>query len=83
MFTATAVTTRAGALTIAGELKIASSRVPLEIPVKIEQGTDDTLRLDNRATVSRAAAGVGWNKLGMIRGDATLHAQLTLTRETS
>jgi hypothetical protein len=42
-----------------------------------------TLRLEGNATVSRKAAGVGWNKLGMIRGDAMLQAQLTLTRATA
>lgn len=80
VFDASAATTRAGAPTIIGELQVASSRVLLEIPVQIEHVAEDTLALEGKATVSRAAAGVAWNRLGMIRGDATLHAEITLTR---
>jgi mannose-6-phosphate isomerase-like protein (cupin superfamily) len=39
---------------------------------------DGALRLEGRTTVARQAVGLAWNKLGMIRGDTTLHAQLTL-----
>jgi polyisoprenoid-binding protein YceI len=80
MFTATAVTARDGGLTVTGELAIGSARVRLEIPVNVEQLADGVLRLEGRTTVSRQAAGVAWNKLGMIRGDAMLHAQLALKR---
>jgi polyisoprenoid-binding protein YceI len=65
--------------TITGELTIGSARVPLEIPVDVEP-TADTLRLEGSTTVSRKAAGLDWNRLGMIRGDAALHARLTLVR---
>lgn len=74
MFAATADTA-----TISGELTIGSARVPLEIPVDVEH-TADTLRLEGRASVSRKAAGLDWNMLGMIRGDAALHARLTFVR---
>ena len=74
MFTATAVTE-----TISGDLAIGSARVPLEIPVDVEH-TPDTLHLEGSTTVSRKAAGLEWNMLGMIRGDAALHARLTLVR---
>jgi polyisoprenoid-binding protein YceI len=78
VFAATAVTAREGGPTVEGELAIGSSRVRLEIPVKIERMADGALRLEGGTTVSRKAAGVAWNKLGMIRDDAMLHARLTL-----
>ena len=83
VFAATAVTARDGGLTVTGELAIGSSRVRLEIPVNAARMGDGTLRLEGRTTVSRKAAGLAWNKLGMIRGDAMLHAKLTLKRATS
>jgi hypothetical protein len=45
--------------------------------------TDGALRLEGQTAVSRTAAGLAWNALGMIRGDATLHADLTLEPATS
>jgi polyisoprenoid-binding protein YceI len=80
VFTATDVTPRASGLAVEGELVIGSSRVALEIPLEVEQLTDAALRIAGEAAVSRQAAGVDWNILGMIRGDALLHAELTLER---
>ena len=79
VFTATAVTASDSGLTVTGELAIGSSRLRLEIPVDFQQAADGALRLDARTTVSRKAAGVAWNWLGVIHRDATLHARLTLT----
>lgn len=83
MFTATALTARDSRLTVTGELAIGSSRLRLEIPVSVEQTADGALRLKAKTTVSRKAAGLAWNKLGMIGSDAMLHAQLTLKPATS
>jgi polyisoprenoid-binding protein YceI len=80
VFTATAVTAHDGALTVTGDLAIGSSRARLEIAVDVEQEAGGALRLEGGTTVSRAAAGLDWNMLGMIRGDALLRARLTLTR---
>ncbi len=78
MFATTAATDRDGRLAVAGELAIGSSRVRLEIPVTVERMPGCALRLEGEANVSRATAGVAWNVVGMIRGDAMLHAALTL-----
>lgn len=75
---ATAVTAREGGLTVEGELAIASSRVRLELPVTVERTADGELRLEGSTTVSREAAGLAWNMLGVIRGDAVVQFQLTL-----
>jgi polyisoprenoid-binding protein YceI len=78
LFTATGVAGSDENLTIAGDLAIGSSRVELQIPVSAEQAADGTLRLEGSVAVSRQAAGLNWNALGMIRGDALLHARLVL-----
>ena len=78
VFTTTAATARVVGVTVTGELAIGSSRVRLEIPVNVERLADGARHLEGRTTVARQTAGLGWNKLGMIRGDAVLHAQLTL-----
>jgi polyisoprenoid-binding protein YceI len=83
VFAATAVTETDGGLTVTGELAIGRERVRLEIPVDIELMADGALRLEGQTTVSRKAAGLAWNKLGMIRGDAALHARLTLEHAAS
>jgi hypothetical protein len=62
-FHATAVSPRAGGLTVEGELVIGSSRVELEIPLEVEQLTGGALRLAGATAVSRQAAGVDWNML--------------------
>jgi polyisoprenoid-binding protein YceI len=80
VFTATAVTARDGGATVAGELLIGPSRARLEIPANVDRTADGALRVEGETTVSREAAGLAWNKLGMIRGDAVLRARLTLNR---
>lgn len=78
VFTATAVTPRDGGLAVTGELAIGRSRMRLEIPVDVKRIGTGAVRLEGSVTVARVAAGVGWNWLGTIRGDAVLHARLTL-----
>jgi len=80
VFTATGATVRDGRLAVVGELAIDPSRVPLEIPVAVEEMADGALRVDGKVTVSREDAGLAWNMLGTIGGDAMLHARLTLER---
>jgi polyisoprenoid-binding protein YceI len=83
MFNASAVTASDAGLTVTGELAIGSSRIGLEIPVDVQPIAEGALRLDGTTAVSRNAAGVAWNKMGVIHRDAVLHARLTLTRTTS
>lgn len=83
VFTAKSVTFGDDGLSVTGELAIDSSRVRLELPVNVEEMADGAVRIDGGTTVSREAAGVAWNKLGMIHRDAKLHAQLTLERASS
>lgn len=79
-FTTTAVAEDGDRPTVSGELVIRTSHVPLAIPVTVEQTADDALRLKGKLTVSRQAAGLTWNRMGMVGDEATLHARLTLDR---
>jgi polyisoprenoid-binding protein YceI len=78
VFSATAATARDGGLTVVGELAVGSSRIPLEIPVTVEQTPDGDRVLTGEAMVTRKAAGMTWNALGTIGDVAVLHARLTL-----
>ena len=80
VFTATAATPRDTGVTVIGDLVIGSTRIPLEIPVKVEHAAGGAVRLEGETTVPRAATGLGWNWLGMVGRDARLHARLTLER---
>jgi polyisoprenoid-binding protein YceI len=75
---ATAVTAPDGGLTVAGELTIGPSRIPLEVPVTVEQTPEGDRLLTGETIVTRKAAGMTWNKLGTIGDVAVLHARLTL-----
>jgi polyisoprenoid-binding protein YceI len=80
LFNATSVTALQDGLTVEGGLTIASTRLRLAVPVKVERMPDGAPRLSGRTTVAREAACMTWNRLGSIGGDAVLHAHLTLTR---
>jgi polyisoprenoid-binding protein YceI len=82
-FSATAVTPDESGSTFMGVLAIGSSRARIEVPVNVERTADGTLRVEGETAVSRQSAGLGWNMLGMIRGDAVLHARLTLNPQSS
>jgi polyisoprenoid-binding protein YceI len=66
------------ALTVAGALRIGDSDTEVELPIDVEQIPGDAVRLHASATISRAAAGVTWNWLGMIPDDTSLYARITL-----
>lgn len=80
VFDATSIAALEHGLTVAGELTIASARLRLAVPVKVERMPDGAPRLSGRTTVAREAAGMTWNRLASVGGDAVLHADLTLTR---
>jgi polyisoprenoid-binding protein YceI len=73
--------TAAGDLSVSGVLRIRDNALAIKTPV--EATTDDGGRLTLATTfdVDRAAAGVGWSKMGMIKGKAHLSANLTLTKQ--
>lgn len=81
-FTLTGVTPSAdGGLTATGILKIRENTLEVSAPLTVS-AHEDHLHLDTDISVDRAAAGVGWSKMGMIQGKAHLHAKLTLVRQS-
>lgn len=67
-------------LTGTGVLQIRESRLPLTAPLTTSHH-DDHLHLEASIDVDRVAAGVGWSKMGMIKGPAHLHASIVLVRQ--
>lgn len=80
-FTLTKITSdTTDGLTGTGVLQIRDNRLPLTVPLTISQH-DDHLHLEASIDVDRAAAGVGWSKMGMIKGPAQLHVNIALVRQ--
>jgi polyisoprenoid-binding protein YceI len=77
-FVATAITPRDGGLTITGDLRVRTTTVRLHLPVDVQHGENGRLHLTTATDVTRDKVGLTWNKLGMIRGDAHLRADLEL-----
>jgi polyisoprenoid-binding protein YceI len=69
-----------GGATFSGSLKIRDNDLPISAPLDVSTH-DDHLHLEASLAVDRAAAGVGWSKMGMIKGAAHLHAKLLLERQ--
>ncbi len=65
---------------LTGTLRIRDSALAITSPLEIDEDGPDRVTLRTDVAVDRAAAGVGWSKLGMIKGPAHLHASITLTR---
>ena len=70
-------------LAFRGALKIRDNSLEISAPLTVSQLDGDRLLLETTVDVDRAAAGVGWSRMGMIRGAAHLRAKLTLERGDS
>jgi polyisoprenoid-binding protein YceI len=78
VFVAREIVTRDGDLAVAGELAIRGSRARLELPVTVKRTGDRGVRLEGATAVSRNAAGMTWNWLGMVADEVAVHVRLTL-----
>jgi polyisoprenoid-binding protein YceI len=67
-----------GTLDLGGTLQIRDNHLGVQAPVQATRLARDRLRLDTSISVDRAAAGVGWSKLGMVKGPAHLGASIVL-----
>jgi polyisoprenoid-binding protein YceI len=65
---------------LTGTLRIRDNQLRVQAPVEASLLAADRLRLDTKISVDRAAAGVGWSKMGMIQGPAHLGASVVLVR---
>jgi polyisoprenoid-binding protein YceI len=68
-------------IAIAGVLRIRDNALAVQAPAHVSAADPNRVTLSTQLSVDRAAAGVGWSKMGMIQGTAHLHASITLTRE--
>jgi polyisoprenoid-binding protein YceI len=69
-----------GTVDLVGTLQIRDRQVQVHTPVEITRLDADHIRLDTKLRVDRAAAGLDWNKLGMIQGKAHLGGSIVLVR---
>ena len=69
-----------GGHVLTGELRIREAVLRVSAPLRIARDDAERLTLATELDVDRAAAGVGWNKMGMIKGPAHLSATVTLTQ---
>jgi polyisoprenoid-binding protein YceI len=67
-------------LELNGTLRIRDNELRVQAPVQASLLAADRLRLDTKVSVDRAAAGVGWSKLGMVQGKAHLGASIVLVQ---
>jgi polyisoprenoid-binding protein YceI len=69
-----------GPLVLSGTLRIRDNQLRVQAPVQASRLAADRLRLDTKVSVDRAAAGVGWSKMGMVQGKAHLGASIVLVQ---
>jgi polyisoprenoid-binding protein YceI len=69
-----------GTLELTGTLRIRDNELSIQAPVQATRLAAERLRLETRISVDRAAAGVGWSKMGMVQGKAHLGASVVLVR---
>jgi polyisoprenoid-binding protein YceI len=71
----------AGVLAVSGVLRIRENTLALTAPVTVVADGSNQLTLTTALDVDRTAAGLGWSKMGMIKGKAHLSAKLTLAKQ--
>jgi polyisoprenoid-binding protein YceI len=80
-FVAREILPAADGVEIVGELVVAGSTIGLRLPVLVSRGENGRVRLRTETSVTREQAGMTWNRLGMIRGDASLTVDIELIPE--
>jgi polyisoprenoid-binding protein YceI len=70
-----------GRVALNGVLRIREQALAIEAPATVTLSGADRLILATNLDVDRDAAGVGWSKMGMIKGKAHLSAKVTLTKQ--
>jgi polyisoprenoid-binding protein YceI len=64
---------------VSGTLKVRDNELPLRIKATSQITDSDTLSLSATEDVDRDDAGLGWSKMGMIKGKARLRVNVVLT----
>ena len=69
-----------GGPTVTGDLRVGESRLPLSLPLHVSEGAD-RFTVRTSTVIPRERVGLGWNRLGMIGGEAVVNVELALTRD--
>lgn len=69
-----------GGLALIGALLVKATRLEITPALDVQAIDDDHLRLSTAFDVDRKAIGLGWNRMGIIRGPYHLGAVVTLIR---
>lgn len=72
-----------GTLVISGTLQIRDNKLKIAAPLTVTEIGSDRLRLHTTLSVDRDEAGVGWSKMGMIKGKAHLDVTVELVRDAA
>ena len=65
---------------VTGDLRVGESRLPLSLPLQVSEGAD-RLAVRTSTVIPRELVGLGWNRAGMIGGEAVVTVELALTRD--
>lgn len=66
---------------VAGDLEVAGTTRPLVLTAHIEELSGSSAVLSAEVTIDRSTFGLSWNRLGMIRGPATVTVTASFVRE--
>lgn len=80
LFEISSVAPGPGGPTVSGDLRVGESRLPLSLPLQVSEGAD-RLAVRTSTVIPRELVGLGWNRLGMIGGEAVVSVELALTRD--
>lgn len=80
VFTAARITASGeGAAQIEGEISVRGTNRALSFPARVEIQGSDSVVLSASVGIDRADFGMSWNRLGMLKGSATMDIQLRFT----
>ncbi len=71
----------AGELAVGGELEAGGTARPLSLTAKVSEATPDSATLTASADVNQAEHGMTWNRMGIIKGPATVSVTAHFTRQ--
>lgn len=71
----------AGELAVSGELEAGGTARPLSLTAKVSEASPDSATLTATADVNQADHGMTWNRMGIIKGPATVSVTARFTRQ--
>jgi polyisoprenoid-binding protein YceI len=69
------------AVSVGGQLEVVGQPTPLAFTGGLTEVTPDAVTIEAETSFDREAVGIGWNKLGMMRGPTTVEVKLRFVRQ--